>query len=240
VRYIYALCDPRNNRIRYVGKADNVKKRVQNHMCPSNLKRKNRHVCQWLSSLVKLGVRPDVKILEILESDSDWEQIEKKWISHFRNIGLDLTNITDGGEGGATYGRLNKPWTDQHRINYRKSRKGMKVTSLSPESLERRGVAIKKHWDEVRAAGGKKKGPVHTVESKLKLSEAHKGKVLSEEHKRKLSEAHKGNSLSLEHRKKIGESNRGKKRFPLSEEHRAKLREAWIRRKQHSQKEARY
>lgn len=200
MRYIYGLRDPRTKKIRYIGKADNPKNRLQNHLCPSNLVRK-KHTSQWLALLKRLGLKPILVILQELDNDEDWEAAERRWIKNFKDAGCDLTNITEGGEGGATYGRLGKPWTEEHRKRYTESRKGVPISAdaktHSPENRKKRGEAIAQHWKEVRARGGKKKGQVHTPESKARLSEAHTGKILTAEHKRKLSFAKLGRTWSV-------------------------------------------
>ena len=48
---------------------------------------------------------------------------------------------------------------------------------------------------------------------------------MSEEARKKMSKCHKGVKFSNEHKLKISLAQRGKKRGPLSEEHKAKLRE---------------
>lgn len=47
--------------------------------------------------------------------------------------------------------------------------------------------AIKAQWDEKRKQGIRKPGPVHTAETKVRLSAAHTGKTLSLEHRKKLA-----------------------------------------------------
>lgn len=71
-----------------------------------------------------------------------------------RNIGLvfiekffDLTNILDGGEGGATFGRLNSPWSEEQRINNRKARLGVNVKHTK-EGYENRKKGIRGYCDK--------------------------------------------------------------------------------------------
>lgn len=60
-------------------------------------------------------------------------------------------------------------------------------------------------------------------EGTLGLPSPNKGKILSEEHKRKLSESHKGIKYP---NRKISEEHKGKKRGPMSEETKRKIRES--------------
>jgi hypothetical protein len=188
---IYALADPRDGRVRYVGKAADVTRRLQNHLTPGALRRV-RHVARWLAGLLAAGLRPTVTILETVADGADWQEAERRWIAHHgRDV---LTNLTDGGEGGATYGRRGKPWTDAQRIRYRVTRKGMKMPPRSSEVKAKMGAAIREHWRLVALAGGKKKGRTggQSEETKQKISLAHKGKRLSAEHRAKLSAAKRG------------------------------------------------
>lgn len=75
--------------------------------------------------------------------------------------------------------------------------------------------------------GGIRKGWQHTTESRQKMSESHKGLRQSEETKRKRNEKLKGHTVSEATRKKLSEQ-RG---WHHSEKTRAKLREAWKRRR---------
>ncbi len=192
--HIYGLVDPRTNKIRYVGKTVNIKRRLQNHLCPASLNR-IRHVAQWLKGLVQHNSRPTVVILETVK-ESDADKTERRWIRRFKKAGLKLTNLTPGGEGGATYGRLGSKWSPEQYLNYAKTRTGMKVARTA-KGNRNRGIGIAKHWAEMRKLGIRKKGPVHTAESKAKIGLSHKGKRLSVDHRAKLRAAKLGKKWTL-------------------------------------------
>lgn len=106
----------------------------------------------------------------------------------------------------------------------------------------------KVHSEETKAKMSEAmKGKILSEEHKAKLSEAHKGKTLSEEHRAKLSEVNIGKTLSEETKAKMSAAKKGennpmfgkvrseetkekistaKKGKTLSEEHKAKIREA--------------
>lgn len=121
--YIYKLLDPFSNEVRYVGKTTNLKRRLNAHINRS--KNNTYHSARWIQSVLKQNGKPIIEVVEICTNES-WEEREKYWISYYSQQ-YDLTNILDGGEGGATYGRLGKPWTDEQRENNRKSRLGVPV-----------------------------------------------------------------------------------------------------------------
>lgn len=58
------------------------------------------------------------------------------------------------------------------------------------------------------------------------------GRVASKETRQRLSDSHHGKSHSTETRRKMSLSHLGVKKGPITEEHRTKLKAAWVRRKQ--------
>ena len=145
--HIYALIDPRDKQVRYVGKTIHLRLRFQRHLSPSS---KCIHCSTWIQSLLSIGLKPELITLELLEPDSEWEVCERKWITHFRQNGVDLTNLTEGGEGGGTLGRLGKKNSPEH---IRKSSRPGVPVQHTPES-------DKKRADGVRAYYARNKKPV--------------------------------------------------------------------------------
>lgn len=141
--YIYSLIDPFTNEIRYVGKTKNLEKRFRHHI--NNSKKRNYHSANWIKSLLIKNRKPKIEILEECTKDN-WEEREKYWISYYRKT-YDLTNILDGGNGGATYGRLGKKWSKEHRNNYIKSRTGLKTT-VSKEGKEKRYKGLLNYYEK--------------------------------------------------------------------------------------------
>lgn len=94
---IYALVDPRDHSVRYVGKSDNPRVRYFAHLHgpESNLK---TYKANWIRQLKSEGLVPSIVILERVHP-SEWADAERKWIAHFRNTGARLTNSTSGGDG---------------------------------------------------------------------------------------------------------------------------------------------
>lgn len=93
---IYILKDPRNNEIRYVGKANNPFERYRNH---NNQGRdKNTHKRNWINELRKDNLKPILEIIDTVPIDK-WKEYEKFYIKKYINDGYDLVNYTDGGDG---------------------------------------------------------------------------------------------------------------------------------------------
>lgn len=97
--FIYALCEPDSptRTVRYIGKANNPKRRLQNHL--SGAKRGiNTHRHAWLRSLIARETVPVIVVLRKVLF-SEWQEWERRYIQAARILGMDLTNTTDGGEG---------------------------------------------------------------------------------------------------------------------------------------------
>lgn len=93
--YVYALVDPRNDKIRYIGISCDCEKRLKQHIKESKAGEKN-HRCNWIRSLLSNGSYPILKIIE--ETSIENRNIrERYWIKYYGRE--NLVNGTDGGEG---------------------------------------------------------------------------------------------------------------------------------------------
>ncbi len=93
---IYALIDPRNESVRYIGKSDNPTRRIKGHLrdVRDNLK---CHRVSWIKELMLNGLMPKVKIL-FTPKKENWQEVESQTIAHYKQF-CDLVNMTDGGDG---------------------------------------------------------------------------------------------------------------------------------------------
>lgn len=149
---IYALTDPlADNAIRYVGWSYNVKRRHRAHI--NGARRTVSHKSHWIRSLLFKNAEPGVIVLE--SGIDDWQEAERRWISHYRLLGAKLTNATDGGEG--TPGLLPNQETRRKMSAAQKGRK------QSPESTAKTRAALL----------GRKQSPEHVA----KLAATRKGKA---------------------------------------------------------------
>ena len=90
VRYIYALIDPRNNAVRYIGCAGDIKKRLQEHMRSKNL---GLPKYQWLAELKQRGLSPKLEILETVDGYCATFAREEYWVKKLLRSGEPLTNV---------------------------------------------------------------------------------------------------------------------------------------------------
>jgi len=86
---IYGLYDVDGN-LRYIGKANNPRKRLMSHM--RDARRRRTPLYDWIN---KHGI-PEMRVLE---SDcADWREAEKRLIAEARVNGARLLNVADGGD----------------------------------------------------------------------------------------------------------------------------------------------
>lgn len=98
ITYIYVLRDPETDEIRYVGKAVDIERRMYVHLTDAT----DTHKARWIQTLKARGLKPRVDVVDTILGGEEgvWQEREKYWISYFREMGCDLTNTTEGGEGG--------------------------------------------------------------------------------------------------------------------------------------------
>lgn len=110
---IYALRDPRDGRIRYVGKSLHPRQRLNVHVYHAKCGDRKSHLYTWLRGLLANGRRPEQIILE-WSTEKTWQESERKWIRRFD----DLCNLSDGGEKtvGFTGGTHSEEFKARQRV----------------------------------------------------------------------------------------------------------------------------
>ena len=208
--HIYGLCDPITQQLRYVGKTNDPKKRLQAHLrCREKEK---SYLTNWIKSLKAAGRKPEIFVIEDIP-EAEWQEAEQFWISYFRAIGANLVNMLPGGMGGAVRGR---EITEETRKKISAALSGEKHFNYGKPS-PKRGIPVSpEQIAKMRAANLGR--PAHN-----------KGKKATEETRRKLSEAHKGHPSNMTpetEARRIEAVRAACKGKPLSEEHKAKMRAA--------------
>lgn len=113
--YIYGLVDPRTDEVRYIGKTNNPKRRLQCHIDRARQRVSNNHKNNWIRKLLSLGMRPQIKVLRICTPDN-WAQAEIELIAEARSKGVRLTNILKGGTQPPTWDEIQDPEKRKRQI----------------------------------------------------------------------------------------------------------------------------
>lgn len=135
--YIYALRYPTSGDIRYVGKANNPKKRFREHLRTDRTA--SSHKKNWILYLLRKGLIPKLEILEEVPME-DWKERERYYIIKCRKK-YKLTNCANGGEGS-------------FRGNQASFKKG--VTPWNKGTRKRKACAICGNLFEISPSGDKK------------------------------------------------------------------------------------
>jgi hypothetical protein len=182
---IYFLRHPSTNEIRYVGKTNNPKRRIIQHIHTAKYKLRKSHCCFWIGSILKTNKEPIMQIINWFNSEEDCNNAEKLIIDNFRKTGINLTNLTDGGEGQC--GRVMSEET-KNKIRQSKLKKGnpWKGKKRPPEIGLKISLASK--------------GRKLSLEHRAKLSQAKKGRTIPIETRIKMSIAGKARASIPENR----------------------------------------
>lgn len=235
--YIYGLYDPRDDKLRYIGKTIHPKARLWDHITDAKSRAIANGKAEWIRELLKLGLYPELRILEECTREN-WIEREVQWIADEIAKGTDLFNIAEGGNNPPDWaGRQQTPEHVRKRVEARKRRGNYKHSEETKKKISRnrkgknlgnthtKGKPLsEEHKRKLSKVLSGKNAPNYGLkmpeETKRKISEAKKGRPLSEEHKKKLSKINKGRTASPETRKKLRRANLGKKH---SKETRRKL-----------------
>lgn len=92
--FIYGLIEKGTKDIKYVGKSNHPKRRMQQHVCDSSNRKTPKDY--WIQSVLKKGGKIDLIILEEVEY-SAWVERERYWINLYKD---QIKNCAEGGYGG--------------------------------------------------------------------------------------------------------------------------------------------
>lgn len=218
--YVYMLLDPRkNNQPFYVGKGtDN---RWKDHLLETADTSINKRKFNTIQKIKTLGLDVKVEFVQYFEDENQAYDFEEQLIAQYGRRGYDLdgilTNICENSRPPNWHQGPNASAINE-KIRQTKLEQG---SSHSPETKAKISAKLK----------GKQKPP-RSEEHKLALSLAKKGKPLSklcsEETRQKRSQNQMGKKASAETKKAISAGLKGRL---LTEEHKAKIREARLKRK---------
>ena len=114
VTYIYALHDPRDGTVHYIGKSNSPRSRLMQHLEDKTC---NTKKVAWIDELAAAGLRPSLEILDEVER-KEWPQAERDWIAFAFAEGWPLTNISPGGCGGVDHNGYSSSVLESTIANY--------------------------------------------------------------------------------------------------------------------------
>lgn len=187
---IYALIDPRDFSVRYVGKTvEKIQARLRGHISEARRSSKTYHRLTWIRHLLAGGKTPEIRPLEIVDK-KDESAAERRWVSAYRARGADLVNGTDGGEGASgravseetrrkisqsKVGRPGRKHTLETRAKMRAPR-GERFTELARERARQANTGRKIPRDIVEKSAAKRRGKKFSPAHRAAISEALRGK----------------------------------------------------------------
>lgn len=110
--FIYALCEPGTRTVRYIGKTVDIKRRFREHLKESV--KLPTHLGCWLQHVVRAGQTPNLVVLSKVLGRA-WKAEERLYIANARMLGMDLVNLSDGGEGVTQTPEVRKKIGDANR-----------------------------------------------------------------------------------------------------------------------------
>lgn len=190
---VYGLIEPHTGNLRYVGKSSSGMKRAKSHQCESAREHSNTHVCRWLRKIYKeFQATPCILVLAECVSNDEALDREQEIIAMFKDAGIELVNITAGGQGMTGW----HP-TEETRMKLSRSLKG-----------KRKGILFsQEHKDRLRES---MIGRTFSDESIQKMVKSRTGKKQTPDHIENNRLANIGRKLTLEHRAKISAARIGK------------------------------
>ncbi len=164
--WVYGLLDPRTGELRYVGKTVKGEYRLSCHVSEAKVGGRATKKKQWIRSLLKVGLRPEIVVLETSDAEQVLLDLEKFWIASMWAAGAELLNHNEGCTGlsgrhhsaetrakisaaGRTWTRgdaqrakmsakmLGRPKSEAHRRAISEARKGLKYSEAGRTSLSR-------------------------------------------------------------------------------------------------------
>lgn len=170
-RFIYALSDPRDGKIYYVGATTQPAARLSQLICHRT---RRAPVFAWIRSLIEVGMRPLLAVVERVTA-AEWEEVERRWIQHYRDAGTPLTNLARGGRG-----TLGVPISSSLRaLLPALAQRVHKGAQRSDSAKERMRTAQLQRVERERAAGIVRVQPPRSEETRRRMAEAQRGKKSS-------------------------------------------------------------
>lgn len=162
---IYALIDPRDRSVGYVGKTVlPLHVRLSGHISDSRGKYDNKRR-RWINELLDAGVVPEIGLIEEVLHDG-WDDAERAWILFFRSQGQARANSHAGGQGGGN--NRGKPMSPETKAKVSAT---LKSKPLSPAHAAALAKGREKGWTMTEAQKRKLSDSLHRYYAERKQKE---------------------------------------------------------------------
>jgi len=213
--YVYALLDPDNYSIKYVGCSANPSLRLKVHI--RDIRGTSKR-CKWLKGLFLLNKKPEMALLGVYDNLECGRNFEIKIINYLLDKGYDITNVCRWDSGNKP--GFDMPMSARAKMSTSKMGHAPTFTGTHSEYSKNKMLESAKHRNPVSEETRHRisvanKGKVRSEETRARMSKTSTGRKHSEEtirkmskprlsmkgkHYPKMSEAQKGNKKSLGHR----------------------------------------
>ncbi len=223
--FIYGLLDPKSNKLRYIGKANDPEARLAKHIREAK-KSTSLHRLAWIRGLLNEGLIP--KLILLMEVSRDqWSLVEKLLIFSLSDAGYDLTNMADGGEGGAT--ARGRKRSQEARNNISQGLKNLYAGNADLRNHQRQNSLKLWENEEFRK---KRDVALNDPEVKSRMSEFQKERWEGQEIRNRQSEVGKKNWNDPQLREKMTSAIKEKWKDPEYRERQRQARlKSWANRK---------
>lgn len=145
--FIYGLVDPRDKRVRYVGKTvTSLMVRLGGHVSAAKKRRENNPKAKWIRSLLTVGLKPEMRVLCESDNEAECYLAEQRWM----NTLPDLLNQYPAGGGpgkGHLRGRKKSP---EHAEFLREQLRGVcrngKGRAQTSEDRSKKSLSARHRW----------------------------------------------------------------------------------------------
>ncbi len=164
---IYALEDPRDGELRYIGFTSAPGRRFREHVHEALRTKIKNHRYDWIRSLLRDGLSPVGRVIVECPKE-EAPLLERICIAVYRALGFNLVNCTDGGEGVHGY-----VYSDETRAKMAAAARGNK-NSVGHRHTEGSKLKMSESQKRVGNRPPSHKGVKASPETRAKMAESHR------------------------------------------------------------------